>query len=114
MRDEHQLRLVGSEQYIKVIEPTTEQVIAEVPDAAPDQLANAVSAVRQVSSNLSAKLLSKRQALVPIISERINATSEEVAKLLSREQIKTLAYGRSEIGAAAAWFSRYFKMELSD
>lgn len=63
---------------------------------------------------MSAKLLSKRQALVLVISERLDATSEEVAKLLSREQVKTLAYGRSEIGAAAAWFSRYSKMELSD
>ena len=48
-------RSVGSEQYIKVIAPATEQVIAEVPDVTPDQLANAVSAVRQVSPNVVGK-----------------------------------------------------------
>lgn len=104
-------RLVGSERHTPVVNPASEDVFAQMPDASRQQLDEAVAASRRAFKGWAVTPLSTRQDLVRRIGERLMEHSEEFAELLTREQGKTLEYSRYEIGIAAYWFIELSKME---
>lgn len=104
-------QLVDSERHVGVVNPATEEVIAKVPNASREQLDQAVAAARHAFHGWAATPLVERQALVQRIGERIMEHLEDFAKLLTREQGKTLDYARSEIGGSAFWFGELSKMD---
>lgn len=99
---------------LDVINPATEAVIAQVPDASREQLDTAVAAARRAFPGWAQTPLVERQALVLAVSQAIMENLESFAQLLTREQGKTLAHARYEIGGAASWFAEFAKMAPSE
>ncbi|MCZ4313964.1 aldehyde dehydrogenase family protein [Comamonadaceae bacterium G21597-S1] len=99
---------------VPVVDPATEQVFAEVPDASPEQLDQAVRAAREALSAWSSRAWQERQALLREIA-RIHIThQEELSALLTREQGKPLARARKELATAAHWYAETAGMSLPD
>jgi acyl-CoA reductase-like NAD-dependent aldehyde dehydrogenase len=94
--------------------PATEEVIAVVPDASRGQLDEAVAAARRAFPAWSARPLAERQAHVARIGDILEAHSEELMNLLTREQGKPRAGAEWEIGGSVIWCREVAKQALSD
>ena len=111
MADYHMIingRSVGSDTTFPVINPATEQVIAQCPQGSESDLDSAVVAARAAFPAWSALPGSERAALVHRIGEAIEANKDELSRLLTLEQGKPgegfAGLGAAfEIGAALAW-----------
>lgn len=95
-----------------VLNPATERVIAEAPDATPAQLDEAVASARRATPVWAGLPLQARQQYVVRIGETITANLEELAQLLTREQGKPLAQARQEMQKAAFWCTEMARLEL--
>lgn len=95
-----------------VLNPATERVIAEAPDATPAQLDEAVASARRAAPVWAGLPLQARQQYVVRMSKTITANLEELAQLLTREQGKPLAQARQEVQKAAFWCTEMAKLEL--
>ncbi|RDK11787.1 aldehyde dehydrogenase family protein [Cupriavidus lacunae] len=95
-----------------VLNPATERVVAEAPDASPGQLDEAVASARRAAPAWAALPLQARQQYVVRIGETITANLEELAQLLMREQGKPLAQARQEVQRAAYWCAEMARLEL--
>jgi len=97
---------------LDVLNPATERVIAEAPDATPAQLDEAVASARRAAPVWAGLALQARQQYVVRIGEAITANLEELAQLLTREQGKPLAQARQEVQRAAFWCTEMARLEL--
>lgn len=97
---------------LDVLNPATERVIAEAPDATPAQLDEAVASARRAAPVWAGLPLQARQQYVVRIGEAITANLEELAQLLTREQGKPLAQARQEVQRAAFWCTEMARLEL--
>jgi acyl-CoA reductase-like NAD-dependent aldehyde dehydrogenase len=91
-----------------VLNPATEEVIAQCPQAGRDELEQAVAAARRAFPAWSATEDAERSRIVHAIGEAIEAHGEELAGLLSLEQGKPLngfaGLGAAfEVGGTIAW-----------
>lgn len=88
--------------------PSTGDVIGQMPLATPSDLDRAVAAAATAFKGWSQSSEEERQAACRAIAEKITANSEELARLLTLEQGKPLGGlgSRFEIGGAVAW-TRY-------
>ena len=90
-----------------VINPATEEVLADCPRASEDQLNEAVAAAKAAFPAWSATSIDERKAVVNRIADAIEANGQELAQLLVQEQGKPLADATGEVFGMAA-FCRYF------
>jgi acyl-CoA reductase-like NAD-dependent aldehyde dehydrogenase len=90
-----------------VINPATEEVLADCPRASEDQLNEAVAAAKAAFPAWSATSIDERKAVVNKIADAIEANGQEFAQLLVQEQGKPLADATGEVFGMAA-FCRYF------
>ena len=90
-----------------VINPATEEVLADCPRASEDQLNEAVAAAKAAFPAWSATSIDERKAVVNKIADAIEANGQELAQLLVQEQGKPLADATGEVFGMAA-FCRYF------
>ncbi|AQV98395.1 aldehyde dehydrogenase [Cupriavidus necator] len=97
---------------LDVLNPATERVVAEAPDASPAQLDEAVASARRAAPAWAALPLQARQQYVVRIGETITANLEALAQLLMREQGKPLAQARQEVQRAAYWCAEMARLEL--
>ncbi|USI77622.1 aldehyde dehydrogenase family protein [Sphingopyxis sp. USTB-05] len=97
---------------IEAINPATEEVIAQVPDASRAQLDEAVDAARRAFPAWSARPVAERQAFVSKIGDAIEAHAEDFMRLLTREQGKARAGAEWEIGGSVIWCREIAKQEL--
>jgi acyl-CoA reductase-like NAD-dependent aldehyde dehydrogenase len=95
-----------------VLNPATERVVAEAPDATPAQLDLAVASARRAAPAWAGLPLPARQQHVLGIGATITAHLEELAQLLMREQGKPLAQARQEVQRAAFWCTEMASFEL--
>jgi acyl-CoA reductase-like NAD-dependent aldehyde dehydrogenase len=93
-----------------VIDPATEQVIAQAPDATEAQLDQAVAAARAAFPDWSGRTLAQRAAVLKGIAGTLREHQDELARLLSQEQGKPLAKAQSEIMGAAFWLTEIAAM----
>ncbi|NYT62654.1 aldehyde dehydrogenase family protein [Alcaligenaceae bacterium] len=93
-----------------VINPATEQVIANAPDATHEQVDAAIAAARRAFPGWSTTPLERRQALVRQISERLAEHKTDFAALLTQEQGKPLADAESEIDRCLHWLQETAKL----
>jgi acyl-CoA reductase-like NAD-dependent aldehyde dehydrogenase len=98
---------VAGDGAIDVINPATEEVIAQCPTASATQLEQAVAAARRAFPAWSATPLEERQRLLQELVNRIVASADEMAELLVAEQGKPLAQARGEVTFAQI-FCGYF------
>ncbi|MHA6644872.1 NAD-dependent succinate-semialdehyde dehydrogenase [Mesorhizobium sp. A623] len=89
---------------IPVIDPSTEAVLAEVPDATLKDAAAAVNAAAKAAPGWAATAPRKRSEILRRCFELITQRSESLAKLISLENGKALRDARGEVAYAAEFF----------
>ena len=99
---------------LPVIDPATEEVIAQAPDAGPADLDAAVAVAREAFPAWSAQPWAERQAVLAAIARKLDEHRDELARMLTLEQGKPLARATTEIAGAARWFGEFAKMALPD
>lgn len=90
-----------------IINPATEQLLAECPRASEAQLNQAVAAAKAAFPSWSNTPIEVRKAALSQIADVVEAHAEEIGKLLVQEQGKPLADAIGEVHGFAI-FCRYF------
>ena len=91
-------KLVSGAARLDVINPATEEVLAEAPRADRAQLDEAVAAAKAAFPAWSAKPVRERGALLVRLADALEARKDEFARLLTQEQGKPLSEAHWEIG----------------
>src|SRR3954453_13660173 len=89
---------VASKDAIEVVEPATEQVLAEVPRAGVEETDAAVARAKQAFSAWRAAAPAERSALLQRLTDAIEQRQEELATLEARNVGKPITDARAEIG----------------
>ena len=96
--------LVQSESCYPVVNPATEELIAQAPDCSKEQLDAAVTAAKAAQAEWAVDE-EKRRAVLVACADALRANAESLAAILTAEQGKPLAKAQNEIMGAAAWLS---------
>jgi acyl-CoA reductase-like NAD-dependent aldehyde dehydrogenase len=104
---------VGADRVLEVVNPSTAEVFAHAPDCAAGQVDDAVAAAAQAFAAWAATPLEVRRARLREFGERIRASADDLAALLTREQGKPLEKSRSEIAAGLAYLESFTKIDLA-
>jgi aldehyde dehydrogenase (NAD+) len=91
-------KLVPGVARLDVINPATEEVLAEAPRADRAQLNEAIAAAKAAFPAWSAKPIRERGALLVKLADALEARQDEFARLLTLEQGKPLPEAHWEIG----------------
>src|SRR6185436_9359636 len=100
-------QLVAGAASSPVLNPATEEAVAECPRASKAQLDEAVAAAKAAFPAWSKSSMDERRAVLNKIADAIEANLNDFARLLTQEQGKPLADATGEVFGAAAFF-RYF------
>lgn len=100
-----------------VINPATEEVIAQCPKASLEDLDNAVAAARRAFPSWSVTADNERARLMHAVADALEANSEELAGLLVQEQGKPMGgwagLGAAfELGGVGAWCHYTAELDL--
>lgn len=82
---------------LPVVNPATEEVLAQVPDCSPEQLEAAVAAARRAQPAWAATDIEQRRALLREMIRRIREEAPALSRLLTLEQGKPLAVAEREL-----------------
>jgi acyl-CoA reductase-like NAD-dependent aldehyde dehydrogenase len=105
-------KMVPGDQTMPVLNPATEEVLAQCPRASKDQLDKAVAAAKAAYPAWAATPIEQRRALVIKMAEAIEANTNELARLLTSEQGKPLADATGEVMGMAGFFRYLGSLEL--
>lgn len=97
---------------IPVVDPATEEVFAQAPDCSSMQLDQAVAAARNAFGPWRALSITQRREYLTALPGMLMQHIEPLAHLLSREQGKSLADARYEIGGSAQWLQTQAGLDL--
>ncbi len=92
------------------INPSTGELIAEIPSTSPEQLQAAVARARAAQPAWAALGVQERIKLLGAVSERLEANAEELADLISKEMGKPRA---AALGEARGW-AKQAQVELQE
>jgi succinate-semialdehyde dehydrogenase/glutarate-semialdehyde dehydrogenase len=92
---------------ISVVDPATEQVIADVASGSAADATSAVDAAFAASAEWAATAPRERGEILRKAYELITERRLDIAKIISREEGKTLAEGLGEVAYAAEFFRWY-------
>ncbi|MGB0621173.1 MAG: aldehyde dehydrogenase family protein [Myxococcota bacterium] len=95
-----------------VVNPATEEVFAQAPEASRENLDAAVAAARTAFPAWRAKSLDERRAVLLAMADAVEADLPTLAGLLTREQGKSLANAQFEVGGTAMWMRALATLEL--
>ena len=99
--------MVAGDQTMEVVNPATEEKLADCPRASESQLNDAVAAAKAAFPVWSKTSIDDRKAVILKIADIIEANATELAQLLTEEQGKPLEAATTEVYGMAA-FCRYF------
>jgi acyl-CoA reductase-like NAD-dependent aldehyde dehydrogenase len=108
--------LIGGEQAagdgapLEVENPATEERLATVGSASPEQAAAAVAAARQAAQVWAATPAIERGEMLHEVAVRLRARTEELARTMTLEGGKPLIENSDEVGWTAAAFDYYAEM----
>lgn len=97
---------------LDVINPATEEVLAEAPRADRAQLQAAIAAAKEAFSPWAARPVDERGALLGHLADALEARKEEFARLLTQEQGKPLPEAQWEIGFTIRIIRYYATLDL--
>lgn len=97
-----------------VLNPATEAVIGQAPDASREQLDQAVAAARKAFPGWAAMPFEKRRELVTAMAGVIAANVEPLKRLLTAEQGKTLENAGGDLLGGAYWLSQTATLNLPE
>jgi betaine-aldehyde dehydrogenase len=92
---------------ISVVEPATEQVMAEVPRAGAGEVDEAVARAREAFADWRAVPPGDRSALIHRLAGRLEERAEELARLEARNVGKPISDARAEIEMVVATYRYY-------
>jgi acyl-CoA reductase-like NAD-dependent aldehyde dehydrogenase len=104
--------LVDAARKVPVIDPATETLIAEAPDADAELVARAVSAAAQAWSDWRKTPHETRSAVLVAMSAVIAEHADELAALLVRETGRPMAVAQFELGLARQFLDYYAEQRL--
>jgi acyl-CoA reductase-like NAD-dependent aldehyde dehydrogenase len=107
-------KLVAGSATFDVINPATEQVVAQCPRADLNQLNEAVAAARKAFPSWAATPLAERAKLLNRLADAIEARAAELAPILTQEQGKPLGGAHFELAIAAGNIRGFTAMQLPD
>src|SRR5216683_3289525 len=105
-------KMVPGDLTMPVLNPATEDVLAQCPRASKNQLDAAVAAAKAAYPAWAATPIEERRKLVIKMADIIEANSGELARLLTSEQGKPLADATGEVLGMAAFFRYLGSLEL--
>ena len=95
---------------LAVENPATEETVASVGTASPEQLDAAIAAAREAFGEWSSTPAVERAELLHEVATRMRAMTDELAQVLTREGGKPLIENSDEVGWTAAAFDYYAEM----
>src|ERR1700681_2466933 len=105
-------KMVPGDLTMPVLNPATEEVLAQCPRASKGQLDAAVAAAKAAFPGWAATPIAERRALVTKMAEAIEANIGELARLLTSEKGKPLADATGEVMGMAAFFRYLSSLDL--
>ncbi|HEX2575979.1 MAG TPA: aldehyde dehydrogenase family protein [Aquihabitans sp.] len=116
MADEYRLLIggdhVAGDGAYEVVDPSTEQVVGQAPDASVDQAAAACAAARGAFDGWSRTSQEERSALLSRVADLIDAHRDELVPLVQAETGATMRVAKTmQVPQAAARFRRYAQVE---
>src|ERR1700727_1320001 len=90
-------KMVPGDLKMPVLNPATEEVLAQCPRASKEQLDKAVTAAQAAYPSWAASPIEERPKLVTKTADVIEANSGAFARLLTSEQVKPLADATGEV-----------------
>ena len=105
-------KMVPGDQTMPVLNPATEEVLAQCPRASKDQLDAAVAAAKAAFPAWAATPIEERRRLVIKMADAIEANANELARLLTSEQGKPLADATGEVMGMAGFFRYLGSLDL--
>lgn len=90
-----------------ILNPATNETIADVPRAGAEDIARAVAAAQKGRERMAALSSHRRYEILEAVARRIEANQQQLGRLLCRENGKRLAETTSEVGVAARIFRGY-------
>jgi acyl-CoA reductase-like NAD-dependent aldehyde dehydrogenase len=105
-------KLVPGDLTMSVINPATEEVLAQCSRASKPQLRKAVAAARKAFPKWAATPIEKRRKLIVQMAEVIEANVTQLARLLTCEQGKPLADATAEVLGMAGFFRYLGSLDL--
>ena len=102
-------QMVDGASSMPVLNPASEEVLAQCPRASKGQLDQAVAAAKAAFPAWSAKPIAERKKALLAMAEAIEKNANELARLLTQEQGKPIGDATAEIYGTAAFF-KYFTM----
>lgn len=99
--------MVDGDLTMDVVNPATEEKLADCPRASESQLNAAVAAAKAAFPRWSKTAIDERKAVVLKIADVVEANAAELAQLLTKEKGKPLEDATTEVYGMAA-FCRYF------
>ena len=100
----------GSGAVLAVENPATEETIAQVPAAAPDDVDAAVAAASEAAPRWASIPAVERADLLHEVAARLRARTDDVARVMTLEGGKPLVENSDEVGWTAAAFDYYAEM----
>src|SRR5580698_2453195 len=97
----------GDREHIPVINPATEEVLGQLPLATRADLDLALAAARDAFPAWRAKPPHERGRILKRAADLLRERSEDIARIATQEEGKTLAEARVELGMAADIFEWY-------
>lgn len=104
--------LVEGAQTMAVVNPATEETVAQCARASEAQLDEAVAAAKGAFGGWSARSIDERKAVVNQIADVIEANAADLAQLLTQEQGKPIADATGEVYGTAAFFRYFTSLDL--
>lgn len=97
-----------------VINPATEEVIAAVPDATPEDLDAAIAAARAAFPGWAATPIADRKAALVALANAIWGNLEDFKRLLTLEQGKPHHEAQAEVMGAGYWLQAFTALDLPE
>ena len=106
--------LADAAKTFKAYNPANREVIAEVPDAAREQLDAAIAAARAAFPAWSQSTQAERRRTLESIADALERHAEDFIALLTKEQGKPRAGAEWEVGGSVIWLREIAKQSLPD
>jgi acyl-CoA reductase-like NAD-dependent aldehyde dehydrogenase len=103
-------RPAGDGPVLAVENPATEEVVAEVGSASPEQVDAAIAAAREAQRGWANMPAGERGELLHEVARRLREQTDELARVMTLEGGKPLIENSDEVGWTAAAFDYYAEM----
>src|SRR5215470_13963280 len=105
-------QMVPGDLKMPVLNPATEEVVAECPRASKDQLDEAVAAAKAAFPGWAATPIEERRKLIVKMAEAIETNAADLARILTQEQGKPIGDATAETMGMAGFFRYFASLDL--